>query len=836
MSHAVIAWGRFNPPTEEGHGKLVKAVQDHAEKVGGKHYVFPTHTQDKKKNPMTHEDKVSALRSLFPKANVVSHGKVKTIIDAMKHLESKGHKEVTVVAGSDRVDEYHGLLNKYRSKEFPNIKKVHVVSAGQRDPDAEGAEGMSASKLRGLVSAGKKEEFVSHYSDKKLGAKIHDKVKAGLQMESTSPIGIFLLGGPGSGKDYVLKNIFSRFDLTEVQADQILNGSAAELLEQNANIVINGALDSSKISVIKSLLENYHFDFVHVSVTNKVSRLRNEQRDNPLPENKRIQKFLAAEKLAVENNAFVFKNSINLNESSEFERIIFSGEIEKLLERICTLNLEMKEVPEPKSFFVIREKVKEPTGNLKNACWKGYTAVGMKTKNGRKVPNCVPVKEQVVGDLKKPHSAEEIAAKHNVPLPQILKALEQGKKVEKEHTKDEDTAEIIALAHLWEKPDYYKKLKQVEQFDAVEQSKLSRYHGASSSRTIGRANRLRKHTLKHHNTEIKGIAKEELELDEMQLVGTDEYRQHAINMTPGQSQTIHNGITNEVEIGDCGCESDCDCDDVKNEESEIDLTPNLSVKKKPTGSKPNSRYNARLAGLSVVSSLSVPEETQPGRTILSNLKFLGLNEGEKKPQFMPTPQQVPAPPGGLPVPKGFKRVKDNILGTKLVPVTVKEAVEYHLENKISFTENAFRPGSEMFFEMLKEAKRLYKEGAYEPKDEWEQDLLDSDVGEFAAYEGSMVPLDYPVEEELNEEDKTDGKGIGKPWREGGGGAVYVRDGDSIRKVSFSKSGMKKKYMDPAATRSFVARHRCLTNKDKTSASYWACRWPRFFSNSGKTWW
>ena len=142
----------------------------------------------------------------------------------------------------------------------------------------------------------------------------------------------------------------------------------------------------------------------------------------------------------------------------------------------------------------------------------------------------------------------------------------------------------------------------------------------------------------------------------------------------------------------------------------------------------------------------------------------------------------------------------------------------------------------MFFEMISEAKKLYKEGKYTPTDEFELDMLNSDIGEKVIFEGQEVILDYPFEEELNEEDKTDGKGIGKPWREGGGGAVYVRDGGSIRKVSFSKSGMKKRYMDPAATRSFVARHRCLTNKDKTSASYWACRWPRFFSNSGKTWW
>ena len=80
MSDATIAWGRFNPPTEEGHGKLVSAVRAHAEETGGKHYVFPTHTQDKKKNPLSHEQKVSALRSLFPDTNVVSHDKVRTIM------------------------------------------------------------------------------------------------------------------------------------------------------------------------------------------------------------------------------------------------------------------------------------------------------------------------------------------------------------------------------------------------------------------------------------------------------------------------------------------------------------------------------------------------------------------------------------------------------------------------------------------------------------------------------------------------------------------------------------------------------------------------------------
>ena len=305
MSKATFTFGRFNPPTEIGHGKLVSAVQDHAEKTGGRHYIFPSHSQDAKKNPLTHKEKVGAMQRLFPNANVVSHGKVRTAIDAMKHLEKQGHTHVTMVVGSDRVDNFHSLLNKYREKEYPGIKKVNVVSAGHRDPDAEGEEGESASKHRALVAAGKRDEFISKYSDKKLGAHIHDKVKAGMQMESVSPVGIFLLGGPGSGKDYVLKNIFSRFDLTEVQADQLLTGRANELIEGKQNIVINGVADINKIEEAQAILEGYEFDYVYVTVTNKVSRMRNEEREMPLPENKRLEKWYRGEKLKEQLNCFV---------------------------------------------------------------------------------------------------------------------------------------------------------------------------------------------------------------------------------------------------------------------------------------------------------------------------------------------------------------------------------------------------------------------------------------------------------------------------------------------------------------------------------------------------
>lgn len=340
MSHATFTFGRFNPPTEAGHGKLVAAVQAHAKEKGGAHYIFPSHSQDKEKNPLSHSDKVGAMKSLFPKANIVSHPDVKTAIHALKHLESKGHTHATMVVGSDRTDEFHKLLNSYNGKEY-NFKKIDVKSAGRRDPNSKGSEGMSASKLRGLAKSGKRDEFISHYSDKKVGADIHDKVKKAMN-ESKA---MFILGGPGSGKDYVINNILKRYDMVEVQMDQILNGAAVHLIEKKASLLINGNADSDKIQLVKSILEDYDFSHTVVTVTNKVSRLRNETRDRPLNEQTRIRKWLDAANIQLPNT-FVFDNSINLMEASATDLTNFQGQIAQYLKFLQDNKYTMKEVLE----------------------------------------------------------------------------------------------------------------------------------------------------------------------------------------------------------------------------------------------------------------------------------------------------------------------------------------------------------------------------------------------------------------------------------------------------------------------------------------------------------
>lgn len=152
----VIAWGRMNPPTI-GHEKLVNKVKDIAQKTGAKAEIYLSHSQDAKKNPLSYDDKVDLAKMAF--GPVITKLASKTIIDVMKALTGK-YSDVTLVVGQDRVNEFETLLNKYNGKEF-NFGSIEVVSAGERDPDSDGVEGMSASKMRAAASTGEKSKFVS---------------------------------------------------------------------------------------------------------------------------------------------------------------------------------------------------------------------------------------------------------------------------------------------------------------------------------------------------------------------------------------------------------------------------------------------------------------------------------------------------------------------------------------------------------------------------------------------------------------------------------------------------------------------------------------------------
>lgn len=147
--HMVFSFGRFNPPTA-GHSKVVDHVVKTADKHGADHRVIVSHSQDKNKNPLHSDHKLSYLKHVHPNVNVQASSKEHPHFMAhLTKMHKEGYSHVTMVAGSDRVQEFQKLADKYNGPDGSyNFKKIKVVSAGHRDPDAEGTEGVSGTKMR----------------------------------------------------------------------------------------------------------------------------------------------------------------------------------------------------------------------------------------------------------------------------------------------------------------------------------------------------------------------------------------------------------------------------------------------------------------------------------------------------------------------------------------------------------------------------------------------------------------------------------------------------------------------------------------------------------------
>jgi hypothetical protein len=143
-----IAFGRFNPPTI-GHQQLMDVAAQSAASDEGDYLIYPSRSQDKKKNPLDPDTKVSYMRQMFPQHSerIVNDANTKTIFDVLKKAHNDGYTNVRIVGGADRVKEFEKLSNTYNGQLYA-FDAIEVVSAGDRDPDAKGVEGMSASRMR----------------------------------------------------------------------------------------------------------------------------------------------------------------------------------------------------------------------------------------------------------------------------------------------------------------------------------------------------------------------------------------------------------------------------------------------------------------------------------------------------------------------------------------------------------------------------------------------------------------------------------------------------------------------------------------------------------------
>ena len=187
---ATFTFGRFNPPTV-GHMKLAAKMKSISS--GHDVLIYTTHTTDKKKNPLTNKQIRKYMNPMLPRGINVQPSPSRTVFEVVVDLYNKGYRNVQMVVGSDRIKEFETLLNKYNGVKgkrhgYYNFESIKVVSAGDRDPDAEGTAGMSASKMRHLAYSDQEDEFIKALPrGYKFGPQLYKAVRVGMGIREDFP-------------------------------------------------------------------------------------------------------------------------------------------------------------------------------------------------------------------------------------------------------------------------------------------------------------------------------------------------------------------------------------------------------------------------------------------------------------------------------------------------------------------------------------------------------------------------------------------------------------------------------------------------------------------------
>jgi nicotinic acid mononucleotide adenylyltransferase len=253
----VLAFGRFNPPTI-GHELLIKAVKKVAKTHNADHSIYASRTTDSKKNPLTVDKKVKYLKLMFSRTNfVAANEQERTFLEAAKHLNKK-YKNIIMVAGSDRVQEFTRLLNAYNGKEF-KYDTVEVVSAGERDPDADDASGMSASKMRALASKGDYAEFKKGLPSSIRdidGRRLMNDVRQGMGLDMVKED--IILVKDTLREQYFLGDIFNVGDMVEsngIKYEIVKRGSNHLLLKEESGKLVSKWIQD--VNIIEDMQPGY---------------------------------------------------------------------------------------------------------------------------------------------------------------------------------------------------------------------------------------------------------------------------------------------------------------------------------------------------------------------------------------------------------------------------------------------------------------------------------------------------------------------------------------------------------------------------------------------------
>ena len=385
-----FTFGRFNPPTI-GHEKLINKVKS----VPANDYkIYLSRSEDPKKNPLSPRTKLDVMKKIFPShARNIEINTTNMILDICTKLYNQGYTDVNMVVGSDRVREFETIIKKYNDVKsrhgYYNFDNIKVVSAGERDPDAEGATGMSASKMRAAAAKGDLASFKKGLPRNADAEKIFKDVRKGmnlaanyLHMPVVRPIASMEEFEQQQIRDlYIREMIFNIND----EVDYIKEDVKGKVVRRSTNYVV---LEDNNNNLHKAWI----WDCIPIAADREVQvREHDLDVDYGFEAVSEIKEDLDAQPqdrdVKKKDGTQPKKYYKNLSKDTKSKRADFFKK-----------NKDNKEAPGDKDAktkpSIHTKKYKKMFGEMKkdlqDACWTGYKQVGMKNKGGKQVPNCVP--------------------------------------------------------------------------------------------------------------------------------------------------------------------------------------------------------------------------------------------------------------------------------------------------------------------------------------------------------------------------------------------------------------------------------------------------------------
>lgn len=396
---AVFTFGRFNPPTT-GHEKLMEAVAKQAKKNSAPYYIFASHSENAKKDPLPYAKKLAYMKKMFPKhTRSLVVDKARNVFEIAVTLHNKGHKSIVMVVGSDRVSEFDALLNKYNGTEarhgYYGFDNIEVVSAGERDPDAEGVTGMSASKMRAAAVANDFDQFkLGLPKTFKQGMSLFKDVRKFMGVRESFVPRTNVMTDEDVVRDlYVEGKLFAIGDIVEDN----YTGVSGEVVRRGTNYITfaeqDGTLHKKWLYEVKQdkdikdrkgtepakyYAKDADGDAMSKSTKQKRAAHFAKKKDGPAPgdghadtkPSKYTNKFkkMYGEKLGKNSDMGDYIDDFKDSDAPQFK-----GKSQEKRKKMAIAAFLSK--------------------NEDGPCWDTHKQVGTKTKNGKTVPNCVPKEE-----------------------------------------------------------------------------------------------------------------------------------------------------------------------------------------------------------------------------------------------------------------------------------------------------------------------------------------------------------------------------------------------------------------------------------------------------------